>query len=117
MNLSKKVKKSLELITEYLEGSESKHFEEWVSDNPDSNPEDHIYNHNKRVIKWLKSTKNINVEEVRKEFISLINSCVEGYTGEWDSTGEGKDGFEAMANGLRELAKLFNVNVSEAKEI
>ena len=56
-------------------------------------------------------------EEVQREFTALINSCVEGYTGEWDSTGEGRDGFEAMAEGLKKLARYYNVDVSDAKEI
>ena len=55
--------------------------------------------------------------EIKDEFTTLINSCVEGYTGEWDSSGEGRDGFEAMAEGLRKLAEYYNVDVSDAKEI
>ena len=57
-------------------------------------------------------------EQLQRKFISLMNSCAEGYTGEWDcSTDEGKDGFEAMHEGLQKLAEHFNIDVSEAKEI
>jgi hypothetical protein len=62
-------------------------------------------------------TNVLSSEDIQGEFTSLINSCVEGYTGEWDSTGEGRDGFEAMAEGLRKLARYYNVDVSDAKEI
>lgn len=60
--------------------------------------------------------KQVN-KELQNNFISLINSCVEGYTGEWVPSDEGNMGFGAMAEDLRELAEYFNVDVSEAKEI
>ena len=56
-------------------------------------------------------------DEIQKDFTALINSCVEGYTGEWDPTGEGKSGFEDMAEVLKRLARHYKVDVSEAKEI
>ena len=65
----------------------------------------------------LSYLKNIIDKEIQGKFTTLINSCVEGYTGEWDPSGEGKDGFEAMAESLRKLAKYYNVDVSDAKEI
>ena len=51
------------------------------------------------------------------QFISLMNSCAEGYTGEWDPSGDGRDGFMAMYDGLERLAKQFNVDVSKAKSL
>ena len=66
-----------------------------------------------------KTTKKLTPKEVRSEFVSLMNSCVEGYTGEWDPSGEGRDGFEAMYNGIKKLARHYKVNVIGAgvKEI
>jgi hypothetical protein len=61
--------------------------------------------------------KKLTPEDIQNEFTSLINSCVEGYTGEWDPSGEGRDGFEAMAQGLRKLASHYKVDVSDAKEV
>lgn len=65
----------------------------------------------------MKKKPDLTSDEIQEEFTTLINSCVEGYTGEWDSSGEGRDGFEAMAYGLRKLASHYKVDVSEAKEI
>jgi hypothetical protein len=54
---------------------------------------------------------------IKKDFIALLDSCAEGYSGEWDPTGEGHDGFEAMHIILKGLAKHFKVDISKAKEI
>lgn len=62
-------------------------------------------------------TGMLSYDEIEREFTTLINSCVEGYTGEWDSTGEGREGFEAMAEGLKKLARHFKVDISKVKEI
>lgn len=56
-------------------------------------------------------------DEIQKDFIALINSCVEGYTGEWDPLNEGRTGFESMEELLRKLARHYKVDVSEAKGI
>lgn len=61
--------------------------------------------------------KALTDEDVKREFISLINSCAKGYTGEWDSTGEGRDGFEAMYHGLKKLAAHYGVKVGRVKQI
>ena len=58
------------------------------------------------------SKKKLTKKEVQDHFVSLMNSCVEGYDGTWDPTGEGRDGFDAMYNGLYLLAKHFGVDVS-----
>jgi hypothetical protein len=55
-------------------------------------------------------------KEVQKDFIALLNSCVEGTDGTWDPTGEGSEGFEAMHSILRGLAGHFKVDISKAKE-
>jgi hypothetical protein len=59
----------------------------------------------------------ISQNEVQFEFTTLLNSCVEGYDGTWDPTGEGRDGFEAMYQGLQKLARHFKVDVTKAKEL
>jgi hypothetical protein len=56
-------------------------------------------------------------KEVQERFIALINSCVEGYTGEWDPSNEGRGGFEDMRDQLVELAEFYKVDISDAKEI
>lgn len=61
--------------------------------------------------------KNMTPKDVKAEFTTLLNSCVEGYDGTWDPTGEGRDGFEAMYQGLQKLARHFKVDTSEAKDI
>ena len=44
---------------------------------------------------------------------TLMNSCVEGRTGEWDAgSDEGRKCFEDMYDHLRELADHFDVDVS-----
>ncbi|MCX5884309.1 MAG: hypothetical protein NT096_00090 [Proteobacteria bacterium] len=56
-------------------------------------------------------------DEIQGDFTALINSCAEGYTGEWDSSGEGRDSFIAMAQLLKRLARHYKVDVSDTKEI
>jgi len=58
-----------------------------------------------------------SVKEVEKDFIALLNSCVEGQNGEWDPTGEGREGFEDMHRLLTGLARHFKVDISKAREI
>ena len=51
------------------------------------------------------------------DLITLMNSCAEGYTGEWDcSTQEGREGFQAMYDHLSKIATRLKINVSEAKD-
>jgi len=52
-------------------------------------------------------------KSIQEIFIALINSCVEGYTGEWDSSGEGKEGFISMKDLLEDLAKYFKIDISK----
>ena len=52
------------------------------------------------------------------DFVAVYNSCVEGYTGEWDcSTEEGRKGFLDMTDLLRRVAKRHNIDLSKAKSI
>ena len=71
----------------------------------------------KAIEKGFKATPKLIKKTVREDFIALIDSCVEGYTGDWDTTGEGRDGFNAMYDLLKKLADSFGVDVSKAKEI
>lgn len=59
----------------------------------------------------------MNKKKVQETFVALMNSCVEGYTGEWDPTGEGLDGFEVMYDQLAKLAEHYGVKVPGVKEI
>jgi len=52
-----------------------------------------------------------NSSELQEELQSLINSCHEGFTGEWDCNA-GKEGFEYMAISLEKIAKLLNIKVN-----
>jgi hypothetical protein len=61
--------------------------------------------------------KILSNNDVQDEFVTLMNSCEEGYTGTWDPTGEGRDGFEAMYQSLKKLAVHFKVDISKAKEL
>ena len=36
------------------------------------------------------SKSKVTKAEAQRELIAILNSCVEGYTGEWDPTGEGQ---------------------------
>lgn len=55
--------------------------------------------------------------EIQKDIITLMNYCREGYTGEWDPTGEGRDGFVAMYEICEKLAQTYGIDVRKAKEI
>lgn len=61
--------------------------------------------------------KKLSKKEIQRKFVALMNSCMEGRTGEWDPTGEGAESFDPMYWDLQKLAKHFGVNVSEAKEL
>jgi hypothetical protein len=51
------------------------------------------------------------------DFIAVMNSCVEGRTGEWDcSTEEGKEGFTAMYEGLQKVAERYNLSLKGVKK-
>ena len=63
------------------------------------------------------SSKKLTKKNVQENFVVLINSCVEGYTGEWDPTGEGKEGFLSMRDLLEDLAKYLKIDISKAKGI
>lgn len=66
----------------------------------------------------IKVTQGVLDQWEREDtFIALLDSCAEGLSGEWDPTGEGKQGFEAMYESLLELAKHYRVDVSTAKKI
>lgn len=56
-------------------------------------------------------------KKVQQYFVALMNSCVEGYTGEWNPTGEGAGAFTSMYDQLMALAEHFKVDVSKAKDI
>jgi hypothetical protein len=62
-------------------------------------------------------TNMLSQNEVEEEFVSLIDSCVEGYTGDWDPTGEDKDGFVDMKESLEKLARHFKIDVSKSKQL
>lgn len=54
-------------------------------------------------------------KDVQEAFIALMNSCVEGQTGEWNcSTDEGKQSFEYMWKDLQKLAYHFKVDVNKS---
>lgn len=56
-------------------------------------------------------------KQVSFTILTLINSCVEGYTGEWDcTTSEGRDGFLAMKDSLEELAAFLEINTDGCKD-
>lgn len=55
-----------------------------------------------------------NNSDVAEDLIAVMDSCVEGYTGEWDSTGEGKDGFGDMYTILQRVADHFGIDTSNA---
>jgi len=61
------------------------------------------------------TSKKLTKKEVQDHFVSLMNSCVEGYDGTWDPTGEGREGFDAMLSELRDLAKHYGVDISSVK--
>ena len=65
------------------------------------------------VMMSIKLTK----KERTEAFVRLLNSCEEGYTGTWDPSGEGAEGFIAMYDALLALAYHYKIDVSEAKKI
>lgn len=65
--------------------------------------------------KKIKDLDEMSAKEIKEAFVTLLNSCAEGYTGEWDPTGEGKDGFVAMHGLLVDLADHYKVDISKAK--
>ena len=59
---------------------------------------------------------NMTKKEAQEDFIDLINSTIEGETGEWDCcTEEGKEGFKAMRNALYALADYCNIDIPMKK--
>jgi len=54
--------------------------------------------------------RNITIKE---NLQTLINSCAEGYTGEWDSSGEGREGFLAMAEVIQRIAQELKIVIEE----
>jgi hypothetical protein len=54
------------------------------------------------------------VASVKTELQTLYNSCIEGHTGAWDcSTAEGREGFLAMAQGVKKIAKTLKIKEKE----
>ena len=63
-----------------------------------------------------KKTQNTTDEpltkkELQEQFQSLINSCHEGYSGEWDCI-ESRGGFVAMAESIAYVASKLGVEVT-----
>lgn len=52
-------------------------------------------------------------KRIADELLSLWKSCEEGFTGEWDCTGEGKEGFTAMQQGPEALAVMSEYDYDE----
>lgn len=56
-------------------------------------------------------------KEIKKELELLYNSCVEGFTGEWDcSTLEGKGSFQPMADGIQIIADRLGIKLENLKD-
>ena len=55
--------------------------------------------------------KQYQKKEIQSKLQSIIDSCGEGYSGEWDSKGEGKDGFVSMADLLMDIADFNNIKI------
>lgn len=56
-------------------------------------------------------------EEIKRELELLYNSCVEGFTGEWDcSTQEGKESFQPMTDGIQIIADRLGIELENLKE-
>lgn len=54
---------------------------------------------------------------IKSELETLYNSCVEGFTGEWDcSTSEGKEAFQPMADGIQEIANRLGIELEDLKD-
>lgn len=52
-----------------------------------------------------------NRDTIRGHLNCLLASCREGETGVWNPTGEGLEGFDAMADSLHEVAKLLGMRI------
>ena len=49
---------------------------------------------------------------------TLMNSCVEGRTGEWDSSSEeGRESFRPMYDSLKELARHFKIKLNRVRRM
>ena len=61
--------------------------------------------------KFKKKTvkKTYTNKDARLDFISIKLSCEEGLSGEWDPTGEGREGFEAMLELLDRIDKHYGI--------
>jgi hypothetical protein len=56
--------------------------------------------------------------EISKEFVALLDSCIEGRDGDWDTTtDEGRKGFVAMYEALQKIATHFRVDIRDAREM
>lgn len=54
--------------------------------------------------------------ELTEYFVALINSTIEGETGEWDSSSdEGREGFADMRELLYRVAKLTGIEIPEER--
>jgi hypothetical protein len=52
--------------------------------------------------------------QIKKNFEALINSTIEGETGEWDcSTEEGREAFGDMRELLYEIIEFYGVEISK----
>ncbi|MFQ5717853.1 MAG: hypothetical protein ACE5GQ_12245 [Nitrospinales bacterium] len=59
---------------------------------------------------------NTQKEEIRGLVQTLYDCCQEGYDGTWDaSTGEGREGFMAMQEGIVELARKLGIEIGPYK--
>lgn len=67
-------------------------------------------------IKELVALLDPTINGVKEDIIAVMDSCVEGYTKEWDPTGEGADGFGAMYTILQKVANHFGIDTSTAKQ-
>lgn len=55
-------------------------------------------------------------KHVARDLITVMNSCVEGYSGEWDPMDEGAAGFQAMYQLLQRVADHYSIDTSEARQ-
>ena len=53
---------------------------------------------------------------VARDLTAVMNSCVEGYSGEWDPMDEGAEGFQAMYQLLQRVADHYGIDTSEARQ-
>lgn len=63
------------------------------------------------------SKSKVTKAEAQKELIATLNSCVEGHTGEWDPSGEGRGGFVSMYESLVRVAQAYKINIKQAREL